>query len=508
MVLAGASLLRPKQPQGDGGPHLRFVAPQPGAKLAIREAPIALHLGGATLRGRYTLTIDGRYAASGQVAPVVRYLPPPLAPGGHRLQAYVYGPGYAWTYEWNIQVAHGAVSTLRPVDKTTQRALEDVNGVRALGGLRPLGLAWTLEGAARAHSSFFARNVSRYGSSLSVSVHSEQPGWPGFVGRDPYSRDVAFGFNGDGDSEVMAFGAPVDEAIALWVDSIYHRFGLVDPGLTEMGFGIAGSAAQSADLPVTTIDAGYYQSAEVRDSVPVLWPPPGLVGVPLAFEEGEIPDPLANFQGARYPAGYPVTISFFGAGVKELRIDGATLTAKGEGIAAYLLTQQSDANPEELGNSAALIPKAPLKAGTVYRAAFRGRYRDAGGWHPFDRETTFSTAAPPTLADEVPVQLGRPGAGIVTKGRMAGNVIYMPISRLVAPFGGHVLWTSANPDFVTASLGGRTLRFSYRSFSARSDGREVVLPMVPASPGPDPYVPAKAFARLLGLPLQISVSRT
>jgi len=372
------------------GPVLWQVAPEPGATLMLRRPPIEAQLTTA-YTGYAQLFVDGRQVASGLPAPYISYLPAkPLATGRHGLRVDVLMPGRTFSYTWHVNVAKGAQASVGPYDRDTYIALAAVNRIRTAAGIPPWRLSLPLEGASEAHSRFFLKNLRRYGT-LTDSVHSEQPGWPLYVGRTPWARDVAFGYNGDGDSEVMAFGVGTGEAVELWLDSVYHRFGLLDPGLTSMGFGIAGRASSSDDLPVTTLNAGFESRAEVPNGRAVVWPVPGQTDVPLSFEAGEIPDPLANFPGASYPAGYPVTVSFFGLGVRGLDVRAASLTQGGRRVPCHLLTPQVEKNPAELGMSAALLPTRPLQARTSYQARVSGRYRDAAGWHPFAVTTMFTT---------------------------------------------------------------------------------------------------------------------
>ena len=373
------------------GPVLWQVSPEPGATLMLRKVPIEAQLS-EPYTGYGTLYVDGRPLISGLPVPYLSALPEaPLTTGRHSLRVDVLMPGRSFSYTWHVTVAKSAQAAVGPYDDATYEALDAVNGIRATAGVRPWRLSTSLEGASRAHSRYFYDNLKRYGT-LTDSVHNETPGWPLYTGRTPWARDVAFGYNGDGDSEVMAFGVGTAQAVSLWLDSIYHRFGLIDPGLTSMGFGIAGQASKSVDLPVTTLNAGWESRAEVPDARPIVWPVPGQSGIPRAFEAGEIPDPLANFPGARYPAGYPVTVSFFGTGVKSLDITAATLTEDGRAVAYHLLTPKVDKNPQELGMSAAILPVRPLAKGAQYEARFSGRYRDGHGWHQFAVKTSFTAA--------------------------------------------------------------------------------------------------------------------
>ena len=375
------------------GPVLWQVSPEPGATLRLRQVPVEAQLT-RSYTGYATLYVDGRAVISGLPAPYISYLPAqPLASGRHWLAIDVVMPGRTFHYSWSVVVAKDAQKSVAPYDADTYSALEAVNRIRSAAGIPPWRLSLSLEGAARAHTLFFLRNLHRYGQTLTDSVHQEKPGWPLFVGRTPWSRDVAFGYDGDGDSEVMAFGVGAQEAVQLWLDSIYHRFGLLDPGLTSMGFGIAGEASKSPDLPVTTLNAGFESRSEVPNGRAIIWPVSGMTAVPRRFTAGEIPDPLQNFRGGHYPAGYPVTVSFFGLGVKELKVTAASLTGAGRTVACHLLTPQVEKNPAELGMSVALIAVDPLKSLTAYRASFAGRYRDGAGWHPFQIRTNFTTGS-------------------------------------------------------------------------------------------------------------------
>ena len=372
------------------GPVLWQVAPQPGATLSLRQMPIEAQLT-RPYAGYATLFVDGHAVLAGLPAPILSYLPRrPLAPGRHDLAVHVLMPGRTFRYSWHVVIAKGAEASVGPYDPDTYQALSAVNRIRSTAGIPPWRLSLPLEAASRAHSRFFLHNIPRYGT-LTDSVHSEQPGWPLFAGRTPWARDVAFGYNGDGDSEVMAFGVGTGEAVRLWLDSVYHRFGLLDPGLTSMGFGIAGKASRNQDLPVTTLNAGFESRAEVPNGRAIVWPVPGQRGVPPAFEAGEMPDPLANFQGASYPAGYPITVSFFGLGVQGLDVQAASLSQGGRKVSCHLLTPQVEQNPDELGMSAALLPVRPLAPRTSYEASFAGRYRDDDGWHAFQVRTMFTT---------------------------------------------------------------------------------------------------------------------
>lgn len=484
-------------------PTLTLVTPQPGARLMLRSVRIAAKVQGLLAGGRYTLTVDGQTRGAGRLqAANGRILARGLQPGRHRLAIYVYGPGYAWHYMWRVTVLPAAYRTPPARSDLTETAISDVNAYRAAANLSPMTFSRSLAAAAQAHSNFFSRNRARYGQNLTLSVHDEQSSWPGFVGEDPYARDIAFGFNGDGDSEVMAFGVGINDAVWLWMDSVYHRFGIVDPGLTEMGFGMAGKSTQSQDLPVTVIDAGFFSNAESRDSVAVAWPPPGLTGVSTTFYEGEIPDPLANFPLAHYPAGYPVTLSFFGLHVAGLRVKTAALTLNAHPVPSWVLTPASDQHPEELGYSVAILPKNPLRPSAVYRASISGSYEDSSGWHAFRRTWRFSTAQAPDPAHMQPaghIAVQTRAGRRVAPGRTFAKTLYLPLSTIVAPFAGRVTWSPVRPDETSVAVNGHTLTFMQSNFEARRDGHTVTLHAVPASAGRSALVPALEFARLLGL---------
>lgn len=484
-------------------PTLTLVEPEPGAKLMLREVAVSAEVQGQVAGGRYLLSVDGRAVRFGRLHGRNRtVLVPGLSTGHHTLAIVVYGLGYRWHYTWPVDVLPGAlVAPPRPSGQTG-RALDDVNSYRAAADLQPMRLSRALEAAAQAHGDFFSRNVDRYGADLTVSVHDERPTWPGFVGKDPFTRDLAMGYNGDGDSEVMAFGVNVDDAVWLWMDSVYHRIGLIDPGLTTMGFGMAGQGSQNSDLPVTVIDSGFTAAAESPDSVSIIWPPPGLAGVSRAFYQGEIPDPLSNFRGARYPAGYPITLSFFGLNVSGLRLGSAALTDGGHKVPAWVLTPQNERDPAELGYTIAIIPRSPLRANAMYSARMTGWFRTGQGWHPFSRTWQFSTANvpdPSTMRSAGTIAVQTPEGRSMVLGRAFAGTVYVPLRAITGSFGAGVQWSARSPDRTSVTMLGHRVTFTAQNFLAEVDGRTVKLSRMAASPGPDGLVPAIEFAHLLGL---------
>jgi uncharacterized protein YkwD len=410
-------------------PRLVAVGPYPGATVAVMRPPAAA-LFDRTPTGVLVFAVDGRpVAARAAVRRLVTASLPAVPAGSHTLGIWLAGRGGFFTAAFPFRRAVRAVPALPAETREAREERQAVNRVREAADAPPLGYDPSLAAAAEAHARYFAQNVGDR-AQVTVAAHEEQPGRPGFTGPGPLARDTAFGFYGEGVSEVMAFDVTDPEAVALWVGSVYHRLGLLDPGLQGMGFGRAGSTAASPLLPVVVVDAGYLVPRALPVTRATLWPRPGAIGVPLEFTAGEVPDPADSLPGATYPLGYPVTISFFSPKARTLTGVTGRLEENGRPVPAFVLSPDNDVHRDELGATVAILKRAPLLANADYRADVRGVVVDVGGGrHPFHVAFGFSTRARPA-----PSALGSPHsvtvAGVRLRVRGSGDAAYVAVRDL------------------------------------------------------------------------------
>ena len=237
-------------------------------------------------------------------------------------------------------------------DAGAAQALTAVNAARAAAGLGPVQLDSRLTSSARSHSYYWLFNVLSP-AVAALGIHTETPGAVGFSGRQPWDRAAAFGYPNQRVGEDITHRESATEAVADWVNSVYHRFAIMRPDLTVIGFG---SAAVGA-LAIQDLEFGF---APARSAAPVLYPGPGQTQIPDTFVDNELPDPVPA--GKPRTTGYPVTVTFSVA--DDVHVSSFTLAGPdGAALPAYLLPPSAATE-----NSASLLPAAPLNAGTTYSA--------------------------------------------------------------------------------------------------------------------------------------------
>ncbi|OTA42206.1 MAG: hypothetical protein A6D92_00825 [Symbiobacterium thermophilum] len=358
--------------------------------------------------------LDGRQVtARWDQSGLVYYDPPePLAPGDHRVRmvihvvpdrrGYVYAPV---TSEFVFTVRAGALPVLPAPRSEEQAAREAVNRYRAAAGVvPPVALDSRLIAAAALQAEYLVRNPAQ----ADADAHRQLPDSPGFVAETPGGRARYFAYDG-GVAEVINFTRRAEDAVAGWMDTLYHRIPLLHPGMTQMGYAVAGGGALSANVALL----GPYTAA---DRV-VRWPAPGATDVPPLWEGLETPDPLALYPGVRGPVGYPITLTF-GRRPAALRLLDARLTGPEGTVRVLLYDPERD---PELEDTVAVIPVRPLRPGAQYVVTLSGQVNHGSGPEPFQYTWSFQTApeARPMLTRRVITY--HPADGTVDAIRLEGH---------------------------------------------------------------------------------------
>lgn len=179
--------------------------------------------------------------------------------------------------------------------------------LRARLGLPAAAQAAALDAAAQKHAEFYVAHKAKY-DSKKLSPHSEDPAFgEGFGGADPSTRAKDAGYSNPAVIEIMAFTGSASGAIAGWMETVYHRFPLVNPTTNEYGYGQAASAKAATEV-INAAQVGGSGNVEL-----VVYPWPGQTGVAAAWLGNEGPQPPKPPQG--YPSG-PVITARFTAGVE------------------------------------------------------------------------------------------------------------------------------------------------------------------------------------------------
>jgi len=258
-----------------------------------------------------------------------------------------------------------------------QAVLDDVNKVRAQAGLSAVVLDDALNEGAQRHADYLTMNRIRL-ETAGLGAHQENPATPG------YTKEGASA----GPHSVIV-DAPPESAVAVWINSLYHRTPILAPSLRKVGFGWR----SGPDGPMSVLAFDLSVPAD-PESAPVEYPTDGQTDVPLVFGP-EIPDPVPG--GVR-PAGPVITLAFPSPAVRG--VEARLTDAAGADVPFYLSSPEKPATSFPQGGVVCLIPKRPLRPAQSYVVAVEA---EASGKRRRFR-WTFTTAAP------VPVDAGEPGA--------------------------------------------------------------------------------------------------
>lgn len=255
-----------------------------------------------------------------------------------------------------------------------QAALDEINTARRNAGLAAVTLDAHLSTSAITHCFYWLFNNASP-SVAKLGIHLETPGLPGFSGVHAPDRAVNFGWhNGPVGEDITHAGDPA-LAVGQWVNSVYHRFPIMRPDLSAIGY--ADCAVGS--LPMEDMEFGFGIVDTMRHA-PIPFPGDGQVAVPDIFSDNELPDPVPA--GKPRTTGYPVTVTF--DPLSRAQVSSFTVAGPdGKALDGYALA------PDRLdGNAATLLPVAPLAAKTTYTshitASVDGR--------AYDQTWSFTTA--------------------------------------------------------------------------------------------------------------------
>lgn len=250
-----------------------------------------------------------------------------------------------------------------------------LNAYRALAGEPPVTIDAPSSRTCAGHLAYLAwEQRERHGNEPGIT-HDEpdhaNPSYSAAHERAGLDADLAYGTTkGRGDS----FGRAIDR----WMNGVYHRRPLLDPGLVRIGAANeAGYSCLDFRAPGNTV--------EVRAKAPVLWPPDGATDVPTDFAGSELPcptkpnAPLATTGHDCPKAGYIPSVVFYGwghAGKSAIEsLASASMHAEPSGGAVKLAAVYAggvaghDPAPGYAVDEIALVPAAPLDEDTTYDVA-------------------------------------------------------------------------------------------------------------------------------------------
>ena len=243
-------------------------------------------------------------------------------------------------------------------------ALDAVNELRSHMGLECMALVAEINVAAQKHCDYYQQNIAD--KACTGNAHAEVESCPGFIAAMFSQRMNLAGYQGSPRSEVIAFSGDPARAVAMWINTVYHRTPLLSPWIREMGYG------GTADCD--TVDLG--RGPEVSDEATAVYPYPGQVDVPMEFD-GSREGPMPPEPESGWPSASPV----------HLYAQDYTVTSHEvfEGSSCENLPHQwldDDGDDHYI-----LYPDVPFKPSTTYRVRIIG----TRGGEPLDFDWTFTT---------------------------------------------------------------------------------------------------------------------
>ena len=334
--------------------------------------------------------------------------------------------------------------------------LDRLNQWRISTGVPTLSEDTTWSAGDAAHSLYMVKN--------NLVTHYETPGVPYYtVAGDTAARN--------GNIQVSSSTGTTDQmAIDWWMGAPFHAMGMMDPRLSQTGFGSYRDATTSPWQEGGTLDTIRGNSFS-GGSYPVYFPGNGTTEPLTSYSGNEFPDPLQACPGYSVPTGLPVFIQVGGnvnttAGAHSFTGNGVALNhcvidSSNSAVSSYLYTR----------GGVILVPQQPLQNGVKYVVALTVN----GTPYTWSFTVGNFTACTSVTATATPSSQSMPGTAVTFTGVASG----CPTPRYefwVLPPGSST-WTvaqaySSNATFVwnTTGLAIGTYRFSVWARDVTSTG--------------------------------------
>ncbi len=248
-------------------------------------------------------------------------------------------------------------------------ALSEVNAARTAAGDKCARMVASLNTSTTKHCTYYAANKSAGANQCIANPHNEVSGCKDYVAVNFWQRMQAAGYSGAPAFEDMAFANNPTAAVAMWINSVWHRTPILSPWVVDVGYGKA-TGCDTMDFGTGSVMAA---------STVVTWPYAGQTSVPPSFSGNEGPKPPAPPGG--FPSGYPITLFAKGASITS-----HTLTVAGNStpISHQWLTP---ATQTLLRDAYVMYADKPLASKTKYRVTIKGTH--TGG--TLNESWTFTT---------------------------------------------------------------------------------------------------------------------
>ena len=241
-----------------------------------------------------------------------------------------------------------------------------LNTYRTMAGLTPVLKNPEWENGAYLHSRYMVKN--------DFIGHTENSGNPWYTEEGERAAQTS--------NLAASHCSTADDtyAIDLWMQAPFHAVGILDPRLTQVGYGSFREEDGGLQMGATLDVIRGLGELPPTISYPIAWPADGSI-VTLTSHFSEYPNPLSSCTGYQAPTGVPILLQI-GPGDQTPKVLAHSFSQGNESLAHCVFDETSYSNPDSSAQSlgrailgvrdtVVLIPQQPLVPGTHYTVSIK-----------------------------------------------------------------------------------------------------------------------------------------
>ncbi len=241
--------------------------------------------------------------------------------------------------------------------------LQTINTYRAVAGLPAVTSNSTWEAGNISHARYLVKN--------NALLHTESTtnAWYSLEGASAGQSSLLLGAIGSGLSDT--------KVIDKWISGPFHALGILDPRLTQVGYGAYRESMGNGGYQLAA-GLDVYRGIDyfATPTYPVFYPSNGATSSAARYSGGETPDPLSACAGYTTPSGPPIIVQF-GSGATRVNVTASSFSQGATSLTHCVYTEtsytNSDAQQQAQGRSilgshdaVVLIPRNILSVGQTY----------------------------------------------------------------------------------------------------------------------------------------------
>ena len=274
-----------------------------------------------------------------------------------------------------------------PTGSELLAAFNEVNSFRKNSGYPLLAQNALLDKAAQNHADCIVQTGN--------FAHTEATGTTCFTGVNPSDRAAFTGYSGASNVGELVAGTGGVIGVRSFMNSIYHREGLLIQRSAEIGLGF-----NQNGLKPLVIEVGYTnQKYQVLPSDFVaVYPANNQTGLPLVMAaESPVPFSDIDLMSSDYLTKTSSPISIHVQAGKVLTVSNVSVTDDVGAIPMRVVTASNDINKMLATHSAYFVGYSPFKSNTKYTVVFSGAVNGV----PLNKTWSFTTGNSVNIGDGV-----------------------------------------------------------------------------------------------------------